>query len=39
MKTLTLIIAWTWITVPLGWGVYQSIQKSVPLFSSVKPKP
>ena len=32
MKTLTLIIAWAWITVPLGWGVYQSVQKSRPLF-------
>ena len=21
-----------WITVPLGWGVYQSVQKSLPLF-------
>ena len=32
MKTLTLVIAWTWIAVPLGWGVYQSVQKSMPLF-------
>jgi hypothetical protein len=32
MKSLTLIIAWIWITLPLGWGVYKSVQKSVPLF-------
>jgi len=32
MKALTLLIAWTWIAVPLGWGVYQSLQKSLPLF-------
>ena len=34
MKTLILIIAWTWIAVPLGWGVYQSVQKSMPLFNA-----
>jgi hypothetical protein len=32
MKFLRLIIAWIWIAVPLGWGVYQSVQKSLPLF-------
>jgi hypothetical protein len=32
MKTVTLLIAWIWITVPLGWGIYQSVQKSLPLF-------
>ena len=32
MKTIILIIAWTLIAVPLGWGVYQSVQKSMPLF-------
>ena len=32
MKAILLLIAWTWITVPLGWGVYQSVQKSLPLF-------
>jgi hypothetical protein len=30
--TLRLFIAWIWIAVPLGWGVYQSVQKSLPLF-------
>ena len=29
MKTIILIIAWTWIAVPLSWGVYQSVQKEV----------
>ena len=33
MKTIALAIAWIWIAVPLGWGVYQSVQKSLPLFS------
>ncbi len=33
MKRITLVIAWTWIAVPLGWGVYQSVQKSMPLFN------
>jgi hypothetical protein len=30
--SLRLLIAWIWIAVPLGWGVYQSVQKSLPLF-------
>jgi hypothetical protein len=33
MKTITLIIAWAWVALPLGWGIYQSVQKSLPLFS------
>ncbi|MFN0075842.1 MAG: hypothetical protein ACKVY0_05155 [Prosthecobacter sp.] len=32
MKAILLLIAWTWITMPLGWGVYQSVKKSLPLF-------
>ena len=32
MKTIILIIAWALIAVPLGWGVHQSVQKSMPLF-------
>ena len=32
MKRLVLIVAWLWITVPLAWGVYQSVEKSLPLF-------
>jgi hypothetical protein len=34
MKAVTLLIAWTWIVVPLGWGVYQSVKKSQPLFDT-----
>ena len=34
MKKFLLIFAWIWIAVPLGWGVYQSVQKSMPLFDS-----
>ena len=33
MKKILLAIAWAWVTIPLGWGVYQSVQKSMPLFS------
>jgi hypothetical protein len=32
MKTIALVIAWMLIALPLGWGVYQSVQKSMPLF-------
>jgi hypothetical protein len=32
MKTIALAIAWILIAMPLGWGVYQSVQKSMPLF-------
>lgn len=28
-----LALAWLWVAVPLGWGVYQSAMKSAPLFS------
>jgi hypothetical protein len=32
MSNIRLLIAWIWVTVPLGWGVYQSVNKSLPLF-------
>jgi hypothetical protein len=32
LKAIALAIAWTWIALPLGWGVYQSVQKAMPLF-------
>ena len=32
MKRIALVVAWTVVAVPLGWGVYQSVQKSMPLF-------
>jgi len=31
MQNTRLIIAWIWVTIPLGWGVYQSVNKSMPL--------
>ena len=37
MKKLVLVVAWLWVAVPLGWGIYQSVQKSLPLFE-VKPQ-
>ena len=37
MKTVTLILAWTWVSLPLGWGVFKSVQKSAPLFISEAP--
>jgi len=32
MKLIAFVLAWILIAVPLGWGVYQSVQKSMPLF-------
>jgi len=32
MKIPLLAVAWLWVVVPLGWGVFQSVQKSLPLF-------
>jgi hypothetical protein len=29
------VLAWVVVAVPLGWGLYQSIMKSRPLFSAV----
>ncbi len=34
MRTITLVIAWTVVALPLGWGVYQSVQKAMPLFNT-----
>jgi hypothetical protein len=34
MKKLALILAWLWVSIPLSWGVYQSVQKSMPLFEN-----
>lgn len=33
MRRLLVIFAWFVVSVPLGWGIYQSVQKSLPLFS------
>lgn len=32
MKRILLFVAWTWVAIPLGWGVYQSGKRSMPLF-------
>jgi hypothetical protein len=29
---LTIAVAWIVVALPLGWGVYQSVVKSLPLF-------
>lgn len=35
-KTSTLLVALAWmvVTIPMGWGVYQSVVKSRPLFGA-----
>ena len=32
MKTITLIARWLWVSIPLGWGVWQTALKSAELF-------
>lgn len=29
-----IIVSWTLVLVPLAWGVYQSVMKSLPLFQA-----
>jgi len=37
---LTIVFAWLLVTIPLGWGVFQSVVKSLPLFHvSSSPEP
>jgi hypothetical protein len=31
---LRIVLAWTLVTIPLAWGVYQSVVKSLPLFQT-----
>jgi hypothetical protein len=31
-STLAIVISWTIVLIPLGWGVVQSVVKSLPLF-------
>jgi hypothetical protein len=31
---LRLLISWLWVGLPLGWGVWQTAIKSLPLFDS-----
>ena len=37
MSNIRLFIAWIWVALPLGWGVYQSVNKSLPLFQGGAP--
>lgn len=30
------LLAWAFVAVPLGWGLYQSVVKSLPLFTTVE---
>jgi len=32
VKTLKLALAWLIVGIPLAWGVYHSVRKSLPLF-------
>ena len=34
MKILKLTLAWIWVALPLSWGVWHSVRKSMPLFQS-----
>ena len=27
-----LVISWLWVGIPLAWGVYSTVMKSLPLF-------
>jgi hypothetical protein len=31
---LWLLVSWLWVGLPLGWGVWQTAIKSLPLFDS-----
>ena len=32
-----LIFSWSWVGIPLAWGVWQTVIKSLPLFQSFMP--
>ncbi len=34
---LWLIVSWIWVGVPLGWGVWKSVERSRPLFQQAAP--
>lgn len=34
---LKVVAAWILVVIPLGWGVYQSVVKSLPLFQRATP--
>ena len=33
-STARLVVSWLVVAIPLAWGVYQSVSKSLPLFDS-----
>ncbi len=35
---IVLVISWLLVTLPLAWGVYESVVKSLPLFYAVGPE-
>ena len=37
LMPIYLLIAWLWVGIPLGWGVYQTVKKSLPLFQAAAP--
>jgi hypothetical protein len=37
-RRLRMTFCWLLVAIPLGWGVWQSIQKSLPLFAPAKAK-
>lgn len=36
---LRIVSAWIVVAIPLGWGVYQSVTKSLPLFQATAGRP
>jgi hypothetical protein len=36
MKPLKLTLAWLMIGIPLAWGVFHSVKRSMPLFNAAK---
>ena len=39
MKEIKVALAWIWVAVPLTWGVWHSVRKSMPLFQAAPPPP
>ncbi len=35
-SVLFLVLAWAVVAVPLAWGLYQSVEKALPLFIGIK---
>jgi hypothetical protein len=33
-NSVWLIVSWAWVGIPLAWGVWQTVIKSLPLFES-----